>query len=277
MLPIIHQTSTPVLSQATTDAALYPKPIANVFMPFVSARQQADAIVAGMTQRLGGSLKGKKIAYVGLSVPYIDDMLAEVKQKVSAAGGSIGQVERFAFGTQSFATQAASIASSKPDGVLDTGTAPDTVLAVKAMLSAGIKVPLVSYAAGSDVSTLKAINSAQYSALAVAVPPVAGTDINTAATNLGFGDKTTGNFFSIGWGQAALLVTGLQKCGATCSPSQLTAALQEVGTVDVASGALYGPMSVSADNHAALSKGQFLTWDDASSKSVNQGDPVSLS
>jgi branched-chain amino acid transport system substrate-binding protein len=275
MLPIIKQTKTSVLTSGATDNVLYP-PLPNVFMMAGSASQQAVAVVNGMKARLGGSLSGKKIAFVGLSVPYIDEMLADVKTDLAKDGASVGQIERYPLNPASFTSQAAEISSSKPAGVFDIGTSGDVVLIVKAMLAAGVKVPIVAYSAGASDPILKAIDSPLYSALLTATDPTPGTALYKVAQQEGYANDTSNDYFTLGWAQAAIVAEGLKMCGASCTPAQLTTSIGSISDFTVPDDALFGPVTFSATSHTALSEAQFIAWDPSTSNAENLGSPVPL-
>jgi branched-chain amino acid transport system substrate-binding protein len=275
MLPLLKQASDiPFFTAGATDSALYPTPVANVFMAQASATQQANALVAEVKAKLG-TLQGKKVGVLYGSAPYNDDLLKTVKSLLQAGGGSTGDVESYNFGSVSFTSQAAKVASSKPDAVIHLGDSADSETGLKALVAAGItSVPILSYSSGSTDQILKGVDSPNVAGLRTTVTPATGTAILSAAQALGAASGATDNNFTLGWAEAATAIEGLKECGSSCTSSQLLTKLNTISSYSVPSDALYGPVSISSSKHAILSSGQFYSYN--GSAVVTAGAPVSL-
>jgi ABC-type branched-subunit amino acid transport system substrate-binding protein len=259
------------------DSALYPTPASGVYMFSPSATQQANATLAEAKDQLGGSLSGKKIAFVGLSSPYIDGMLATIKDQAQKAGADVVATERFTIPLASFASQAAKIAALKPDVVINAGTVADAPTTAKAMIAAGVSAPIIYYSAGSDTAVLQQIASKQYIALRAATVPVTGTTIYQEAQAQGFATQAQGSaYFSIGWAMAATMVEGLKRCGNACTAAKLGKSLETITNFTVPSEVYFGSVTFSATRHTAISAGQFYTWDSAANNEAKVGKPVSI-
>jgi branched-chain amino acid transport system substrate-binding protein len=276
ILPILKQDSSlPFLTVGAVDNALYPTPVPNIFMTQASATQQATALVNEAKLKLGGSLQGKKIGFLGLSAAYIDQMLSAVQSEASAAGATVDS-QRYALGTTSFSAQAEKIASGHPDAVFFVGTSADAVPGIKALVDSGMSnIPVISYSSSSTAADFTTINDPNFYALRTTTQPAAGTAIMNAANSLGFGSQASTNDFGLGWTEVAVVVQGLKVCGASCSTSaQLLAAIDKIGSFTVPDGALFGPVVISSTRHAVLSSGQFYKL--ANGSVVTDGSPVSL-
>ncbi len=277
LLGLVQQTQIPIFTTSATDASLYPKPNPDVYMFAPSATQQGLATANAAKAQLGGSLSGKKIAFVGLTSPYIDSLLNVVQQQVTQGGGSMVDVERYATPIASFATQAAKIADKKPDAVINTGTAADTPTTVKAMVTAGITVPIISYSAGADTAIFQSINAKNYTALRAAAVPDPGSAILAEAQKLGVSSsETTSNYWSVGWAMAAVITAALKKCTSTCTAPDVQKNLDSLSNFTVPNEAFYGPITFSPTSHTAVSAGQFYGWDPATSSVSKVGSPVNM-
>lgn len=277
IVPLVQQTQVPIFTTSATDATLYPSPNPFVYMFAPSATQQGLATANFAKQQLGGSLTGKKIGFVGLTSPYIDSLLQVVTQQVTQGGGTMVDVERYATPIASFATQAAKIADRKPDAVINTGTAADTPTTVKAMVTAGITAPIISYSAGADTAIFQNINAKNYTALRAATVPDPGTAILAEAQKLGVSSSdTASNYYSVGWAMAAVITAAMKKCTSTCSASDVQKSLDGLSKYSVPNEAFYGPVTFSSKSHTAVSAGQFYGWDPATSSVAKVGSPVQM-
>jgi branched-chain amino acid transport system substrate-binding protein len=275
MEPLLKQANVAMLTIAAPDEDVYPAQ-PNVFMIQATATQQATASAKEAQTLLGGSLTGKKIAFLGLQGPYIDDFVKALTSAVKSAGGTVTTPQRFPATATSFASQASLIADSKPDAVVVTGTDAITVAPVTALADAGVSAPIIAYTADGSTANLQKVALANFYALRVATNPDPGTQIYQFAQQQSVASSATNSYFSQGLEAGALIVSGLQHCGDGCTAAKLRTTLDGLGSVPIPQDALYGPLQVSATNHALLTAGQFYRWDKASSAVAKAGGPISL-
>jgi branched-chain amino acid transport system substrate-binding protein len=274
---LITQAGLQYFMYSVPDSALYPTPTPGVFMFSPSATQQANATLAEAKDQVGGSLSGKRIAFVGLSSPYIDGMLATIKEQAQKAGADLVDTERFTIPLASFASQAAKIIAAKPDVVINAGTVSDAPTTAKAMITAGLTVPIIYYSAGSDSAVLKQVGTKQYIALRAATVPVSGTTIYQEAQAQGFATQAEGSaYFSIGWAMAATMVEGMRRCGNACTSDKLGKSLEGISNFNVPADVYFGLVTFSATRHTAISAGQFYTWDPVAGSETKVGKPVAV-
>jgi branched-chain amino acid transport system substrate-binding protein len=273
ILPLIKQSKIPFFTAGAPDDSLYPNPVSNVYMVQASASQQAAALAAKAKAALG-SLEGKKIAFYGIQATYIDGLVKVLTDKLEAEGASLIETERFPVTIVSFTAQAGKIAGNHPDAVIFTGTSAASAAGMKALADAGIKGPIIGYSSSSSDATLKGTGVTNATGMRTTSVPTADSAITKAAAAVGLGGKAIDANFTLGWETAAILVEGLKECGADCSAAQLNTTLEKISSYDVPGAAIYGPISISATKHAALSDAQFFKFDGTSV--VKDGDPVSM-
>lgn len=268
---------TPLLTYGLADTSLYPTPLSNEYMFAPSARQQATATVNEVKSLLGGSLNGKTIAFVGLNVPYITGMEADIVSDVTPQGATVVQDQLYPFGVTSFTAQASLVANSTPSAVIQAGTAPDTVISVEALIAAGVtKAPIVAYSSGSDTSVFQEIDAPNYYAFRYSAYPSKGTPIYKAVAAEGYASGATDANMSVGWAEAAAVARALEQCTKTCSPNRVNANMSTIPSFIIPDDAYYGPIRVSTTDHAAVTAGQFYTYDVSTNQVVESGKPVNF-
>lgn len=274
LVPLLSQTSTPIVSLSATDDSLYPKPTENVYMIAPTAAQQAAAILAHIKTQLGGSLEGKKVAFLHIDVAYGDTMAATLKEDVEAEGGTYVAEEKFDFTATSFGSQAQLIADAKPDAVALMGTDAQTVAPVQALRTAGLTTqPIVGYSGGNSDIIFESLAAENFSAVRSSVLPTDTTELGQLAAELGYADDL-GSTFPDGWDSADFIVQGLKQCGEDCDAAALNDVLNDIGEVTGSTETRYGPLESTPEDHTLTSVGQFFTWDPATASVVPDGEPV---
>jgi branched-chain amino acid transport system substrate-binding protein len=275
MVPTLQQGAIPYVSSQGLDTLTGPTNTAAwMFTTSSTSKQQGDTQVAFLKEKLGGSLAGKTIAFVGLASPSVDATYKVVKDAVTAAGGTNGVGERTATGqVASFTAQAANIASSKPDAVITVDSAANTVIVAKALNDAGFTGPITTSTGANDNVTLKNINLPNLYAPRTYNSYLDSPTMTAAAQAAGVTSKADNAFFGQGYAAGLALVAGLQKCGFPCSPNDFIAALQTVGPIDIGDVG-FGPLQFDAQKHYGVRNFQFFNWDSAQNKAVPSGQPI---
>jgi branched-chain amino acid transport system substrate-binding protein len=276
MVPTLQQAAIPYVSSQSLDSLLLPTPQKWFYTTSSTSDQQAQLEVSGMKALLGGSLSGKKIAFVGLASPSVDVTLAAIKKKIEDEGGSLTATERNATAQiSSFSAQAANIAGAKPDGVITVDSTANTVITAKALNDAGYTGPMTSSTGANDDTMLKTVNLPNLFVPRTYNSVQDSKTMSDAATAAGISsDKTNNAFFAQGYTAGLVLAAALKKCGFPCSVAEFEKAADSIGTVDIGDVG-FAPLTFSATRHHGVSAVQFFYWN--GTKATKKGSPVKVS
>jgi branched-chain amino acid transport system substrate-binding protein len=231
----------------------------------------AGGVVNGLKTTLGGSLSGKKIAFEGLNSPAVDLNLAAIKSQVEAAGGTLLPPVRDPVTFSSWSSQAANVASEKPDGVITNNTDGNTATIVKALAVAGVNAPVISTEGANSDQLLAAASSPNFYVVRETVVPEAGSKLYKDATAAGSTpDQIAQSYFGKMYAAAWIMNNSLAKCGDNCTGTKFASALKGLGKFSIPNGALAGPVDYSK-NQAGLTTAQVWVWDATNKKSVQKG------
>lgn len=259
----------PVVASASDDADLT-KPW--YFTTGVSPSQLGAEVVGTLKNALGGSLQGKRVAIEAIQATSVDSDIPILEGIVKNGGGSITTVQRSPFGAASFASGAANIVATHPDGVITLEDSPDEVVVTKALATAGFSGPMVGGSAASDSQTMKTIALPDYVAVREGYEPAPGDTMYTTATK--YGVSPNGSYFNKGWAAAYMVAQALSSCGDSCTTSSVSSALAQETNYTVPGSALFGPISASSTRHNVLTTGQPYVWDSGKGQAVISGAPV---
>ena len=264
----------PLLSPALSDTSVYPaQPY--LYQPSLTAQQDAQAMYAFVKQQ-EGSLSGKVIDVAEINSPYVQLITTDVSKLLTAQGAKVAGTQQYNLPLASFATQANAIARDKPNVVLILGATDDTVVVSKALSQAGVSALQVGIPSGAAQQTLQQIGSSKYYALTADPYASEAPGFLAAASAVGKKADVAGSPFAMsGWVAVYMLANALKQCGASCTSSQLNAALQHVSDFAVPDGVSYGPVAFSATNHVAVSTVRFRSYDPASGK-FTESAPISV-
>jgi hypothetical protein len=215
-----------------------------------SAYNQGLALLGFVKQRLGG-LKGKRIAIEGVVSAFFDNIIAAIKAQQEPEGFTITGVELVPLGTANFASQAFKIAEAKPDAVIDISAGADEIIHGKALVAAGITVPIAGYMSANSDADVKAINAENWFVARQYPAAEPGTKLYDAASAAGHTAEASSPFFGAGYSSAALLVAAITKCGPGCTPEKLTTTLETFSNWMPPDGAAFGPFNLSPNFHSA--------------------------
>lgn len=242
---VLKQAGVPFFSPTISDDWLGSDVAGPVYGVSPSAYNQAMAALDFLKQQLGGSLAGKKIAIVGSVTAFVDTVVKHVKAAQATQGFTITTTELATLGTPSFSSQAFKVAQTNPDGVVQFAGGTDQVVQGKALVAAGVKVPMVGYASANTDADIKAINADNWFVTRQYNSAAAGTPMGEAAKAAGYDKEAASPFFGAGWATAALLVEGLKKCGSGCTPAKLTGVLDSISSFTPPDNAAFGPLQLS--------------------------------
>lgn len=271
---LLENAGLPILTVTADDSFLYPKPTKTMFQLNVSATQQAQAFVA-MAEAKVGDLKGKKVATASVQTTFSDAIIKAIEEIGKVKGFTVATAERFPAGIPSFASQGAKIAREAPAAVFVLSGNADGPLVIKAISDAGVTAtPIIGYVSISSNELFQKVALPNYYAfrssnVATDIPSVVESMKGSPyATDMG------NTWWASGWVTAYVLAESLKKCGDGCTGEKLIDTLETAGPVEAPDGLLFGPIHVTVDNHAGLSKVQGYKWD--GSKVVSDGEPVAM-
>lgn len=273
--PLMQAAHIPVLSPALPDTALYP-PQPGLFMPSMTATQNADALVAFAKLKEGGSLKNAVIDIADLNDPYTEGIVSDMTPLIEAAGGKVTRVETYDYGLASFAAQAGTIARDKPDIVFDLGGANDTIVVSKAITASGVTAMQVGISANASPTVVQQLDTPRYYAPSEDTYPSQNAAFLAAATKAGQKSGVLGSTYSTAaWVATYVLTEGIEKCGANCNSADMNAALQQVQGYTVPLGVSYGAIDLSASNHITASVVRFHSYNPATGQ-WTESAPISI-
>jgi ABC-type branched-subunit amino acid transport system substrate-binding protein len=272
-MPTFESAKVPVLAVNGTSVGLWPW----LYSDGLTANQLAVTYLNAVASLSGGSLKGKKVGYVGADVASDVATNTIVESLIAKRGGSISTTQLLPLGSPSFDSGAATVVASGAKSVISVDSGPDTIVEAKALFNAGFKGPIVGNQSASDPLTIQTIDSPQYYAITQVGSAVPGSTMYKTAKQFKLAQATSNNNFGLGWGLAYMLVDGLKKCGFPCAPASLEKSLNSLGTMTIPGGAFpFGAPHVSKAVHNVLTKIQLSGWSAANSTVVKKGNPVSV-
>jgi ABC-type branched-subunit amino acid transport system substrate-binding protein len=258
-------------------AALINSP--NWFTLAPTGPQVAAGAVNGIKGLLGGSLQGKTIGFEGLQTPTVDNNLAAIKALVTADGGKMGPILRDPLTFTSWTSQAAQVASAHVDGFIINHAESSTAIVAKALLTAGLTVPIVATEGASSDTLFKTVGASNFYAVREASESAvaAGTPPAQAAAAAGYGSASTLNpYFAREWGVIYAVANALKSCGFPCSASSLESALTSMGSFTVPDNVYLGPVDFTSSQHAGLTTAQLYSYDSGKGMGVPSGQPFSI-
>jgi branched-chain amino acid transport system substrate-binding protein len=274
--PIYQTGGLPVVATGAPDSMVNPT-LPWLYSDQGSASQSADQYVGGLEEALGTkSLAGKKVAIEGLVSPAVDAIINPTSAMIKAAGGSVVSVQRLANGSTSFASQAADMVSAGATSAVVVDSAPDTVIVSQALITAGLKGPIISSDGAADDGTLQKINSPQFYADRTSQVPLPGDLMYQTAAKYGFKAGAAASFFAKGWAQAYVIVDTLTKCGFPCAPANFEKIADGLGTQSLVGNPLFGPVKITKTRHAELTGCQLFQWDTTTDKSKTFGTIITF-
>ena len=261
----------PSLFAAGPDTWLGPPPKAWYFDTSTGIGTHALAVTKEAGARLGG-LKGKKVDIIGLQAVSVDEAIAVAEKEITSQGGTVGMVKRTPATQVDYASETAAIAADHPDAVEQYLVGPAVVTFSKELITAGFNGPDVSWSTGSGSSVIEAIASANFFSDRIGAEPSANNTLGKAAAAAGVTSQATTSDFATGYESAAIVAKALPACGApqACTASKLEAAIDNLAPLTV-SGAFFGPMKFTSDDHFGQRTYEFFTYDLATKAVVEQG------
>lgn len=212
------------------------------------------------------------MAIEAIQATSVDADIPILEGPVKSDGGTVTTVQRSPFSATSFASGAANIMATHPDGVLTLENSPDEVVVTKALATAGFSGPMVGGSAASDSPTMKTIALPNYFAVREGYEAAQGDAMYTAATKYGL--SPNGSYFNKGWTAVYMIAQALSSCGDSCTTGSVSSALAQETNFTVPGTALFGPISASASQHNVLTTGQPYVWDAGQGAAVPSGQPV---
>ncbi|MER5916453.1 ABC transporter substrate-binding protein [Streptomyces sp. NPDC001982] len=239
--------------------------------------ENVKLVVAGVTNAVGGSISGKRVAVEGLNSTVGAEIVTALKQDLVKRGAEIVATELTASASVgTFTSQAQNIVSSKPDIVVEFDSPNNTILVAKALATAGYQGPIVGSVAANSLDVFKGINSSKFIAPFAFHDPSSSQLLTEAAKKYGFTKYQNSPYFSAGYAMGYTLKAGLEKCGFPCSSEKLESTLRSQGEISVPAGLAFGPIKFEPGNGVGLTAGQFYGWDSAKQATSMIGPVVQL-
>jgi len=271
-VPVVSGASTPVLIGSAPDSLMLP-PQPWLFTQVMSAASMVSVSLEYLDKSLDG-LSGKRIAVSAAASAYGDGYVAAFEKEAKDRGFTVATVDRSSLTMTTFATNAAKIVDSKADALLLLDVPSQTSMIVKDLAAAGFKNPIIGYESASEPAILADVASEQYVTFRGAPVPTPDSELTKAAADAGVEDKANSLWFSYGWNEAAIFAEALKECGASCTSSKLMKKLDGLSDFTPQGGSTFGPVSYSADKHAAATSVQFYTYDPVAKAEVKKLDPI---
>jgi ABC-type branched-subunit amino acid transport system substrate-binding protein len=177
-----------------------------------------------------------------------------------------------------YTTYAHQIANAKPDFILMGMAGQSVVGLVNAMKEIGLSDPsIVDYFGGGGSNILQQINDSNYYAMQAfnespGTPAQTGMALyNKNMKAMGFNPAEADEVN--GYVEALIVGSALKACGAGCTGTKLTTALNSLNHLDTG-GLSVGPVSYSATNHDGLNEVMGFQWDASKRAAVSVGSPL---
>lgn len=237
-----------------------PHPYSWAFTANPTIGDDARTYALAMKKVLGGSLKGKRIAISGDDTALLALIASEFKALVLREGATVVNTQFGNTQETSWSGEAANIAQSKPDAVLEDTIGSAEIVQVKALETAGLtKTPIVAFPGlqYADITSLKLPNV--FSVAPWPFGTAKGSGVYKAAKKLGYLADEVSYEFEFGWGQAAVLAHALASCG-DCTGAKLEASLEHIKNFKIPGGDSFGPISFSSTNHGMNLEQALVAW-----------------
>jgi ABC-type branched-subunit amino acid transport system substrate-binding protein len=267
--PVYESSNVTVFSTDATGLPFFPW----LFSDGFTAHQGALAGVNSLKAVLGGTLTGKKIAFVLAASPGALAVAGAMSKIIATDGGSVTTQQQQPIGAPSFASGAANVLATHPDGVVNVDTAGDTIVEAKALDAAGYTGPFVGLYSAGDTSTFQAINSPNFyvgRAMDVAAP---GNTLQKLAKKYGLTAGASSSLYGFGYVAGYTLAAGLQKCGYPCNGPGLQKALDALHTFNVPGKVTFAPFYLSPTEHSMMDTIQLFRWNSSKQQAVAFGKP----
>jgi branched-chain amino acid transport system substrate-binding protein len=209
-----------------------------------------------------------RLAIVSTDLASNVSLRSGLEQSATAAGWKVVANEIIPGTASDVSTYVNAIVASKPDVVLGAINESPAVVLVRSLNTAGENVPVIDYNGGDDVATLQSVNNPDFYVVreySYGFPSFTGSGVTTfmQATNSAHVNPNQ-TFVVNGYFQMLVIADALKKCGASCTSTQLTAAMTSLNTGT--GGLTAAPIAFSSTSHTAL-HGQFgFTWDPTTSQ-----------
>jgi ABC-type branched-subunit amino acid transport system substrate-binding protein len=228
-----------------------------------SALENAQAFDAALKYLFKGNVKGKRVAITGDNSAFDTLILNDLKALAPKSGWTVATEKFGDFTELSWASQAADVASAKPDAIIDITIGAPTILHAKAYGTAGIKVPIVSFVGLNVASDVKGIAMPNWYMVTAGRYGgyKSGSLIPKAAAKYGTSASSEGGLYASGWATGAIVARALKLCGVGCSSSKLLSVLAKFRNYTVPGGALYGPVTFTKNDHSGVTAFGLVKYD----------------
>ena len=245
-----------VLSLGTTDV-LTPNPTPGLYSPFLPAWANAGVEVDYAAQAL--KLTNPKVGIVSFTSTAGRDLADRLQATVKARGWSVAANEGVVGTETDLSPVATKLAGA--DVVLSGLDDPRLTLLMHAFRPRSAQTPVINYNSGSSFNLLNSLadpNLYVVRDIAYTSDPAPGVKSMLSALTAIGADPNTG-FIDRGYLQAVVLTAALRKCGDGCTGAKLTAALDNLGSVDT-QGLTPAALNFSAKLHVGTQQVKVFGW-----------------
>lgn len=275
-LPVYAQARIPVISLSGGEDTVNPT-IPLHFSLMLRGSQMAEVLIA-KAREVAEADATLRLAIVGSKTPSVDSIIAGLEEVAGGANVEIVSIERTLDTLASFPAQASKMVRATPDAIISIDSLDKTIGEVKELRVVGYDGPILATLGAATNAAFASVDDENYYALRLASVPQPGEPLFAAAEAVGAQDAASGSsYFAQGWAAVHTAAAVLAKCGEGCQADDFQSTAETMGDIEVADGALFGPVSFSADRHYGLSAVQFYGWDKAAQAVEPSGDPLTLS
>jgi ABC-type branched-subunit amino acid transport system substrate-binding protein len=237
-----------------------------------------EEILAGqlgeMKAVLGGSLQGKKLAFINSQNPTNNAFQGQLADLCAKQGCQIVDYVRIPDTLSDFTADAAAIAGKSVDGVIDIHNPTLIPTVVKALRAAGVKVPVVGTINTDSLPILQSVTDPQFYGMSIVRDQGSNSQAAKAGAKYGFGKYVDDPWYALSWASAAAVVQGLEKCGSSCDGAKFQSALTSTGQFSVPGIYYSNNVGFAPDHHSLAPNAQFYKLVDG--KRTPAGPPVDV-
>ncbi|MCU1374308.1 MAG: hypothetical protein JWO68_1594 [Actinomycetia bacterium] len=198
---------------------------------------------------LGGSLKGKKMAFQGFfQSPISDEIEASAKKAMKKEGGTVAMSLRDPGVIATWSSQAANIVNNNIDVVVSAhGTEAGMITMAKALNVAGFTGPFISVPSASGDAMFQGAKVPNLYALRQSVVDLTGGSPLVKEILAAKASTTRANgsaqFFATGYATGWTIAATLNKCGVPCAPDKFMKTLNGLGPVKMPNNPFLGDIN----------------------------------
>jgi len=272
---VFAQAGIPLFSVSAAGTLLFEDPQDWYFTVGSTPEQLAGSILGAATQSLD-TLDGAKFALHGLDSATVNGVWEELTPMLEAEGAEVVALEKSTVGAPitNYTAQAQKFIELDADAVVAIDLVENFPIVVEAVSDAGFDGPIIGTEGASTDAVFERLSLVNYIGGRAFDDAREGTGAAEAATASGV--PFDGVYFPAGWVIGQILAAAAAEVDGDVTAPALIEALEGLGEIEVTGDATFGPVSLNADRHYAVTTHQFFSWDPASESVRPFGEPVPL-